>query len=76
MNSQLATFKVNIVLTQPIPITGSIVMRLPKNNVDYTGLGPISPVSYIQNGAVTTTGTVTTAVSKFCIDLFRELQQH
>jgi len=57
-------------LTQPIPITGSIVMRLPKNNVDYTGLGPISPVSYIQSGAVTATGTATTAVSKFCLNLF------
>jgi hypothetical protein len=48
---------VTLVTDQPIPVMGTLVLRLPKLNSDYTGLGLIIPQSFIQTASLTATGT-------------------
>jgi hypothetical protein len=57
MNSLLSDMVVTLVTDQPIPVMGTLVLRLPKLNSDYTGLGLIIPQSFIQTASLTATGT-------------------
>lgn len=62
MNSATADLVINVVLTQPIPVRGSLIIKLPKQNADYASLGASGSTSYIQGGTLTAVGTISSGL--------------